>query len=317
MEGGFTRDMGREKRLLGVVGLILLFLCLLPLVASDYHVSVTLDLMMWIALTASWIVLSGYTGYISLGHSAFFGLGAYLMAMTWTRIPFGFSVVLAGLLSAGFAFAIGFPFLRVRGPYFVILTLGLTEFTKYLFINLEIKLGGTVGRILMMTPSLHILYYSILVVSVIAVATAYYIKNSRFGTALFSIKEDEDAANAIGINTSLYKWLAFGLSASFPGMVGSILALRRSYIDPYTVFNPIVSFQVIVMAFVGGLEDVEGAIVGAVILTLVSEALWARYPYTYMIILGVIMVFIVRFMPLGLVFPIKQRLAKKSKESHR
>jgi len=265
---------------------------------------------MWIALTESWIILSGYTGYISLGHSAFYGLGAYLMAMTWTQIPYVFAVILAGMFSAAFAFAIGFPFLRVRGPYFVILTLGLTEITKYIFINLEIKLGGTVGRILMMTPGLHTLYYSILVVTVMATATAYFVKNSRFGTGLFSIKEDEEAASALGINTSFYKWLAFGISASFPGMVGAVLALRRSYIDPYTVFSPIVSFQVIVMAFLGGLENVEGAIVGAVILTLISEALWARYPYTYMIILGIVVILIVKFMPLGLVSPIKSRLIK-------
>ena len=302
--------MGTRKHLLGAVGLVLIFLCLWPLLASDYYVSVFLDLLMWIALTESWIILSGYTGYISLGHAAFYGLGAYLMAMTWTQIPYVFAVILAGMFSAGFAFAVGFPFLRVRGPYFVILTLGLTEITKYIFINLEIKLGGTVGRILMMTPGLHTLYYSILVVTVMATATAYFVKNSRFGTGLFSIKEDEDAASALGINTSFYKWLAFGISASFPGMVGAVLALRRSYIDPYTVFSPIVSFQVIVMAFLGGLEDVEGAIVGAVILTLISEALWARYPYTYMIILGTVVILIVKLMPLGLVPPIKSRLIK-------
>ncbi len=302
--------MGKGKRLLGAVGLVLIFLCLLPLTVSDYYVSLFLDLLMWIALTESWIILSGYTGYISLGHSAFYGLGAYLMAMAWTQIPYVLAIILAGLLCAVFAFVIGFPFLRVRGPYFVILTLSLTEFTKYLFINLEIKLGGTVGRILMMTPNLHTLYYSILVVAAMATATAYFVKNSRFGAGLFSIKEDEDAANALGINTSFYKWLAFGISASFPGMVGAILALRRSYIDPYTVFSLVVSFQVIVMAFLGGLEDVEGAIVGAVILTLISEALWARYPYTYMIILGIIVILIVKFMPLGLVFPVKSRLIR-------
>ncbi|NIS71875.1 MAG: branched-chain amino acid ABC transporter permease [Proteobacteria bacterium] len=300
--------MKTEKFLFAVVGLILFFLVLLPWIASDYYVSVLLDVLMWVALTESWIVLSGYTGYISLGHSAFFGLGAYVMAMAWNHVPYAIGVVLGGILCAAFAFTIGFPFLRVRGPYFVILTLGLTEFTKFLFINLEIKLGGTVGRILMMTPEVRTLYYSVLVVALAATATAYFVKNSRFGTGLFSIKEGEDAANALGINTGLYKCLAFGMSAFFPGMVGAILALRRSYIDPYTVFNPLVSFQVIVMAFLGGLEDVEGAILGAVMLTLVSEALWARYPYTYMIILGVIVIVIVKFMPTGLVSPIKRQL---------
>ncbi len=290
---------------------VVLCLSLLPLTASDYLVSVFLDVLMWIALTQSWIILSGFTGYISLGHSAFFGLGGYVMAMTFTQVPYLLGIIIAGMLSAAFAFVIGFPFLRVRGPYFVILTLGLTELTKHIFINLEIKLGGTVGRIIMGAPDLHTLYYLVLIVSILATLTAFFIKNSRFGIGLFSIKENEDAANALGINTSFYKWLAFGISAFFPGMIGAILALRRSYIDPYTVFSLTVSFQVIVMAFLGGIEDIEGAMIGAVILTLISEALWARYPYYYMIILGIIMILLVKFLPLGIIHPIKRRIFVK------
>jgi branched-chain amino acid transport system permease protein len=298
-----------QKRIgvLLICAIALTVLAFVPSFASDYHVSVMLDLLMWIALTESWIILSGYTGYISLGHSAFYGLGAYFMAMAWMKLPYALSVLLAGLSCAGFAFLIGFPFLRVKGPYFVILTLGLTEITKFIFINLEIKLGGTVGRILMMAPELPTLYYSILVVFVMVTITAYFIKNSRFGAGLFSIKEDEDAANSLGVNTAFYKWLAFGISAIFPGMVGAILALRRSYIDPYTVFSPVVSFQVIVMAFLGGIEGIEGAIVGAIVLTLISEALWAQYPYYYMIILGIVMILLVKFLPMGIVHPIKEK----------
>ncbi len=303
--------MTAKKGLSGAVLVLLLCLSLLPVTASDYFVSVLLDVLMWVALTESWIILSGFTGYISLGHSAFFGLGGYMMAITFSQIPYPLGIILAGLISAAFAFFIGFPFLRVRGPYFVILTLGLTELTKHIFINLEIKLGGTVGRIIMGAPGLHTLYYLVLIVAVLTTATAYFIKNSRFGVGLFSIKENEDAANALGINTSFYKWLAFGISAFFPGMIGAILALRRSYIDPYTVFSLTVSFQVIVMAFLGGIEDIEGAILGAVLLTLISEALWARYPYYYMIILGIIMIILVKFLPMGIIHPIKQRIFVK------
>ena len=292
----------------GAVLVVAVCLFLMPLTVSDYWVSVLLDMLMWIALTESWIILSGYTGYISLGHSAFFGLGGYMMAMTFMQIPYLLGIVLAGLTSAAFAFAIGFPFLRVKGPYFVILTLGLTELTKHIFINLEIKLGGTVGRIIMGAPGLHTLYYLVLIVAILSTATAFFVKNSRFGIGLFSIKDNEEAASALGINTSLYKWLAFGISALFPGMIGAILALRRSYIDPYTVFSLTVSFQVIVMAFLGGLEDVEGAVVGAVVLTIISELLWARYPYYYMIILGIVIILLVKFLPLGVIFPIKQRI---------
>ncbi|MEJ2717708.1 MAG: branched-chain amino acid ABC transporter permease [Deltaproteobacteria bacterium] len=305
--------MAGRRSILGSSLVLIVALGLFPRFATDYHVSVVLDCLMWVALTESWIILSGYTGYISLGHSAFFGMGAYFMALTWPKLPFILGALLAGIVSSVFAVAIGFIVFRVRGPYFVILTLGLTEFILHVVINLEIKLGGTVGRILMSAPDLVTLYYAILAVAVGATIAAYLVKNSRFGAGLFSIKEDEDAAGALGVNTSLYKWTAFGISAFFPGMVGAIMALRHSYIDPYTVFDPMVSFQVIVMAFLGGMEDVEGAITGAVILTLVSEALWASYPYYYMIMLGVIMILIVKVMPLCIILPFKRLfLAERS-----
>ena len=299
------------KQLAMFFGPLVALLALVPLTASDYHISVLLDVLMWVALTESWIILSGYTGYISLGHSAFYGLGAYLMAMTAGDLPYAMVVVMGGLFSAAFAFAIGLPFLRIRGPYFVILTLGLGELTKYVFVNLEIKLGGTVGRVIMTTPELTTLYLSILAVAVMATVAAYFAKNSRFGTGLLSIKEGEDAANALGVNTSRYKLLAFGLSAAFPGMIGAIMALRRSYIDPYTVFSPMVSFQVIVMASLGGVEGIGGAMLGAILLTLVSEVLWAQYPYHYMTVLGLIMIFVVKFLPQGVFHPFEERLARR------
>ena len=306
--------MERTRQTAILLGSIVLVLCILPVAASDYVLSLVLNVLMWVALTESWIILSGYTGYISLGHSAFYGLGAYMMAMAVMHLPCALVVVMAGFLSAAFAFAIGLPFLRIRGPYFVILTLGLTELMKYIFVNLEIKLGGTVGRVIMTAPGLVVLYYFILAITALATLAAYFAKNSRFGTALLSIKEDEDAANALGVNTSMYKLLAFGLSSAFPGMIGAVIALRLSYIDPYSVFNPMVSFQVIVMASLGGIAGFEGGIVGAVILTLVSEALWARYPYHYMIILGVIMILIAKFMPQGLFHPVERWLLKRARE---
>ncbi len=298
--------------MLGVV-----ILALMPRWTSDYHVSVLLDVLMWVALTESWIILSGYTGYISLGHAAFFGLGSYFMALTWPKLPFLLGILLAGTLSSLFALIIGLMVFRVRGPYFVILTLGLTEFILHVVINLEIKLGGTVGRILMGAPDLVTLYHAMLAVAIAAVIVAYLVKNSRFGAGLFSLKEDEEAANALGVNTTLQKWVAYVISAFFPGVVGAIMALRHSYIDPYNAFDPMVSFQVIVMAFLGGMEEVEGAIGGAVLLTLVSEALWARYPYYYMIMIGVIMIVTVKFMPLGLVAPFKGRLLARLADGSR
>lgn len=300
-------------RNLGFVGffLIVLGLSLVPLFFSDYIVSVLLNILMWAALTESWIILSGYTGYISLGHAAFFGIGAYLMALYWQSLPFPALVIFGGVASAGVAMAVGFPCLRVRGPYFVILTLGLSEFAKYLFINWEVNITGTVGRVLIGVPGIGTFYYSMLIIAIIATLAAYLVKKSRFGMGLISIRENEEAAEALGINTSLYKWLAFGLSSFLAGLVGAVMAPRWTYIDPYTVFDLIVSFQVIVIAFVGGTEDVSGPLLGAVIMTLLSEVLWARYPYYYLIILGVALILIVKFLPAGVFAPVKKLALKK------
>lgn len=289
------------KSLSGVGLLVLaIFLCVIPFYTSDYIVSVLLDILTWIALTESWIILSGFTGYISLGHSAFFGIGAYVMAISWLKLPYPLIVLISAASSMVLAFAIGFPVLRVRGPYFVILTLGLSEFAKYLFINYEVNIKGTVGRILLGVPNIQTLYFSLLVIAGVTILCAYLIKRSRFGYGLASIREDEDAAESLGIDTSIYKWLAFGISAFFPGAIGATMALRRTYIDPYSVFDPIVSFQIIVMAFFGGMGKLYGPVLGACVLTLISEFLWARYPHFYLIILGVILVLIVKFMPSGI-----------------
>lgn len=291
--------LGKYLSGLGLLGLVI-FLCVIPFHSTDYIVSVLLDILTWIGLTESWIILSGFTGYISLGHSAFFGIGAYVMAISWLKLPYPLIILISAASSMALAFAIGFPVLRVRGPYFVILTLGLSEFAKYIFINYEVNVKGTVGRIMLGVPNIRTLYFSLLIIAIVTILCAYLIKRSRFGYGLFSIREDEDAAESLGIDTSIYKWLAFGISAFFPGAIGATMALRRTYIDPYSVFDPIVSFQIIVMAFFGGMGKLHGPVLGACILTLISEFLWARYPHYYLIILGVILVFIVKFMPSGI-----------------
>lgn len=304
--------MRSKKLAYGAFFLVVLALSLLPLYTSDYIVSLLLNILMWSALTESWVILSGYVGYISLGHAAFFGIGAYIMAIYWGALPFTLLVPLGGVASAAVALAVGFPCLRVRGPYFVILTLGLAEFAKYLFINWEVNVKGTVGHLLMGAPGIRTFYYSMLIIAIVTTLVTYLVKNSRFGLGLISIRENEEAAEALGINTSLYKWLAFGLSAFFAGLVGAVMAPRWTYIDPYTVFDPIVSFQVIIIAFLGGTEEVSGPLLGAVILTLLSELLWARYPYYYLIILGVVLILIVKFLPAGVFAPVKKLALKKS-----
>ena len=130
---------------------MLLLLAALPLIAGPYALGVGFQLLMWIALTQSWVLLSGLTGYVSLGHAVFYGLGGYVTVLSWQALPLPVAVALSGAVAALFALAVGYPVLRVRGPYFVILTFGLAEFVKYIVIDIEAALGKF-GRLMMGAP---------------------------------------------------------------------------------------------------------------------------------------------------------------------
>jgi len=292
---------------------ILTILFTLPLWLSGYWFELLISILMWVILAVSWIIFSGYTGYISLAVAAFFGIGAYITVVFWPALPLPLLIILGGLASVLFAFLIGLPSLRIRGPYFIILTLGLSELVKYVVEIYEVRVREQVGTILMGTPSSEVFYYSLLAIAIIAAATAYFVKNSKFGLALFSIKGNEEAAEAMGVDTTRYKLLAFGLSALFMGFAGAAMALRWTYIDPSVVFNPLLTFQVTIMAILGSVEDFRGPIIGATALTLISEAFGIRYPYHYMALLGITLILLIKFLPMGLLGAIgKLRVVRKS-----
>jgi branched-chain amino acid transport system permease protein len=232
-------------------------LALVPLVGQDYPTAVGLGLLMWIALTQSWTILSGFAGYISLGHVVFFGLGGYFTVLTWGVLPIWLSLPLASLVTFVFAVAVSLPVLRVRGPYFVILTFGLAEFVKYVVMAIEAYLDQF-GRLLLDVPSLQTLYWITLLLGALATALTYGIRLTRFGQGLIAIREDEEAAQAIGVPVTRYKVLAYGLAALIPGAVGGVMALRTSYFEPQQTFDPIISFTIVTMAIIGGSDDARG-----------------------------------------------------------
>ena len=294
---------------------ILLILATFPLYASGYYLALLITIFMYATLGVSWIMFSSYTGYISLAIAASFGIGAYVTVLLWayvTPLPLPILIVLGGLAAAIFSFIIGYPFLRVRGPYFIIATLGLAQLLRYVFEIYQAYSLERVGIPLLGPPSTEMLYYSLLVVGIIAVITAQVIKNSKFGLGLFSIRGDEEAAEAMGVNTTWYKLAAFSISSLFMGSVGAIVALRWTWIEPYIVFDPLITFQAAIMAILGGWQDFRGPIIGAVILTLISEAFGINYPYHYLIILGITLIIMVKFLPSGILGGIeKLRLSRK------
>jgi branched-chain amino acid transport system permease protein len=271
----------------------------LPLLAGDYYQGVGFQLLMWIALSQSWVLLSGLTGYISLGNVVFYGLGGYLTVLTWHIIPLPLAIPLSGLTAALFAVLIGYPVMRVRGPYFVILTFGLAELVKYIVINVEAALGKF-GRLMMGAPDLSTLYWAMLALTIVGTLLVVLIGRSRFGAGLRAIREDEPAAETAGVPAARYKLAAFALSALIPGMVGGLVALRTSYFEPQQIFSPTISFTVVTMAMIGGSDRARGPIMGALFLVLLSELLWANLAELYMIILGLLLIGFVLFAPTGL-----------------
>ncbi len=267
--------------------------------ATDYWIGFGISLMAAIALTQSWAILSALSGYISLGHVVFYGLGAYLVVTTWNVIPLPLALMLAALLAAAFAFVTGLPVLRVRGPYFVILTFGIAELVKYTLIAIEAALGHA-SRLILGAPDPIVIFYVLLGFALIATLVGAAVRSNRLGHGLRALREDEEAAETLGVPAARYKLTAFVISAAIPGSVGGVMALRATYFEPSTAFDPMISFSMIAMTIIGGSDDLRGPVLGAALLTGLSELLWDVAPQGYMLILGILLLIFVRFLPEGL-----------------
>jgi branched-chain amino acid transport system permease protein len=280
--------------LLGLAGI-----AIAGLFASDYWIGFGIALLAAIALTQSWAILSALSGYISLGHVVFYGLGAYLVVVTWGVIPLPIALALAAIVASGFAFVVGLPVLRVRGPYFVILTFGVAELVKYVLIAIEAALGRA-SRLILGAPDPTVIFYILLGFAAVATLLAAGVRLTRLGHGLRALREDEEAAETLGVPAARYKLVAFVISAAIPGLVGGVMALRATYFEPSTAFDPMISFAMIAMTIIGGSDDLRGPVLGAILLTGLSELLWDIAPQGYMLILGILLLVFVRFLPEGL-----------------
>ena len=288
-------------------------LAVVPLLDSPFVQSMTLTCLMFAGLAVSWSMFSGPTGYLSLATAAFFGLGAYCTAWGLTILPWPLLVALGGVAATAFAFAIGLVVLRLRGAYFAVITYGLGELVKHTITHLEKTYSGTVGRVLTASPSSEVVYWSVLVIALLAVITYVSFGRSRFGHALRGIGMDEERAATLGVNPMRVKLLGFCLSAWFAGAMGAAMAVRWTYIEPNSVFNPFIVFQTVLMSMVGGPQSLGGPLLGAVVFSLLSEFLRLSLPYLYMILLGILLIVSVLFLPEGLVaFDWRKLLRRKS-----
>jgi len=297
----------RALLLAAAVGLLLLGLY--PRVASGYGIRFMLQLFMWVALAQSWNLISGLTGYVSFGHVAFFGTGAYATAILVTTHgwPWPAAAVGGGVAAALLALLIGYPCLRLKGPYFAISMLGLNEVMRVLVSYFEGLTGGGLGLSLPTLYASVAIYYAMGLAALAATGAAYLIITSRFGLRLMTIREDEVAAEAMGIDTARYKLYAFLLSAFVPGVVGGLFARDLGYIEPVAVFPLAFTITMIVMALFGGKGTVWGPVLGAAALFVFQELVWARFLYLHQILFGAIIILVVLFVPRGILGVLQQR----------
>ena len=294
---------GTTLKLLGgpvLVVLALALLATLTLYASVYTVILVTSILMYVILAVSWAMFSGPTGYISLAPAAFFGMGIYTAAVLGLKLPLALVILLAGLGSFCLALLVGALTLRLKGVYFIIFTVGLVELIKNLVLWYEVTFTGTRGRFVVPVDN-NTVYHVMLAILVLLLLTAYLIRRSRFGLALQSIGEDEQAAAHVGVNVNPLKTVVFAVSAVFMGAAGAIMATRWSYVDPYIAFNPLYSFMAVLMAIFGGLGQFYGPILGAVIIAYLEETLITRFPYHYMLIFGIVLVATILYLPGGVV----------------
>ncbi len=285
---------------LAMGALAVLLLVGAPAVLSPFLIQFLINLFMLAALAESWNIIGGFTGYASFGNVAFFGIGAYTTGVLLTvgGLPFALALPAAGLLAMAFGALIGLPILRLKGHYFAIATLGVAETTREIVYNLKITGGGT-GLTMPITKSPLPFFYLMLAILLAATLVNWWLSASRFGYGLIAIREDEDAAAAMGINTALYKTVAFALSGAFAGLAGGVFAYWITFIDPDGVFRVIMTIQMIIMAVFGGMGTVVGPLLGALVLASVSEVLSTQLVSLAELFNGLIVILVVLFMPRG------------------
>jgi len=290
------------------LGLLAVAVALYPLEATGYGLRVGLQLFMWIALAQSWNLISGLTGYVSFGHVVFFGTGAYTASLLVNAgMPWPLACLSGGGAGALLALIIGWPCLRLKGPYFAIAMLGLNEVMRVIVSYAEGLTGGGNGLSLPTLDASRSIYYAMGLVAAAVTAVTYAIVTSRFGLRLMTIREDEVAAEAMGIDTLRYKIYAFMLSAIGPGIVGGLSARDQGYIEPISVFPLIMTITMIVMALFGGKGTIWGPVLGAVVLFIFQEAVWARFVYLHQLLFGAIIVTVVLLMPRGILGVLQQK----------
>lgn len=260
-------------------------------------------LMLWVTMASSFNIISGFTGYMPFGYVAFYGIGAFTTAILTKKVgvPVYLSLPVAGI--AGVALSLLFAkTLKLSGIYFAIVSLALAIICRLVITNMPEEItGGSFGISLGSRAEPVKSFYVMLVTTLAALLTVTWLARSRLGKALKAIRDDSEAAEAMGINVPRARLLAWMMAAFFPSLCGGIEAWYTNVVDTETAFDVLITAKTIIYTMAGGLGTVTGPVVGAVIMVWVDDLIWQRFPLFNLFVLGMAIVLLIQFMPRGIV----------------
>jgi branched-chain amino acid transport system permease protein len=291
--------MNGMRWILAVIAIAVL--ACVPWFGSDVVVQFGISTLLLAVLAQGWNIIGGYAGYASFGNSTFFGLGAYgvAIAMVQWNMPFWVGMVFGAVMAVAFAVLLGLPVLRLKGHYFAIATLALAQVVAAIVSNIPL-FGENIGLVLPPLNNDAMFYEMALALLVAATLTVWWLTRSRFGFGLIAIRENEEGAAVMGVNTTAYKVLAFALSGLFSALAGGIQAYWITFLDPASAFDISLNVKMIIMTVFGGPGTVLGPIVGAFVLSAISEVLSSEITSVASLFFGVVVVAAVVLMPRGL-----------------
>jgi branched-chain amino acid transport system permease protein len=291
---------------LGLLGLGVLGMLAVPVLGDNYLVRLCTFVAMYSAMALAWNLIGGYAGYPSFATAAFFGLGAYAGALLQNHgVPMVPAWIGATLVTAGFALAVGAMILRLRGHYFAVGSIALVEILRQVASTWREVTGGGNGLNVPILPggpgfAGTVFLYAMLAIALLAFAATLWVDKGRLGFGLRCIRQNEDAANMVGIDADRYKTIAFTLSGLFCGTAGAAYASWVAYIDPSDTFNILTTLKVPVMVMLGGAGTLYGPLIGVLVFIALEETIWSSFLELHQAVLGTIIVILVFFLPGGL-----------------
>jgi branched-chain amino acid transport system permease protein len=297
-----------------------------PLVVRNpFHLHLGILVLMWTLLGASWNVLGGFAGQVSFGHASLFGVGAYTTVILFLKLGIApwWGIPLGGAVAALTSLPLGLICFRLRGPYFSLSTLAVAEILRLVALNWESLTNGPEGMLITTLPPAPLLgdvnweakepfYLSIVVLAFVALLATNAVKRSRLGAYLVAIRENEDAAEAVGIDTVRAKVVTLGISAFLAGLGGGFYAFYFRYVDPDAVLAIALSMEMVFIAIVGGLATVGGPLIGAVFLISIGETVRGHFQVGHLVFYGLFMMLVIRYMPEGIWGRVQRVFARRA-----